>query len=112
MLLLGLTMLALCMHAQTIQNSATNVLVVANAGSASWWAGIVEHGFQMPLADGYSASTCGNNYQNQVQPLLLSDQGDVIWSEEPFNIRFKQGSLMVESKGERLIPEQVGKFTS
>ena len=27
------------------------------------------------------------NHGNQIQPLLLSDQGDVVWSDQPFRIR-------------------------
>ena len=36
-----------------------------------WWAGIIDHGYQMPLADGYAADLCGDTYGNQAQPLLL-----------------------------------------
>jgi hypothetical protein len=78
--LVALTMLSRCMFGQPIQDSATNSVLVKHLENVSWWAGIVEHGFQMPLADGYAANVCGENYENQVQPLLLSNQGDVIWS--------------------------------
>jgi len=27
------------------------------------------------------------NHGNQIQPLLLSDQRDVVWSDQPFRIR-------------------------
>ena len=43
-----------------------------------WWTGIVNHGSSMPLVDSYQADM-RNNYGNQVQPLLLSSAGEVIW---------------------------------
>src|ERR1035438_2846992 len=89
-LLIVLSMLPHSMFGQPIQDSATNSILVKHSENVSWWAGIVEHGFQMPLADGYAANVCGENYENQVQPLLLSDQGDVIWSEDPFKIQLQQ----------------------
>jgi alpha-glucosidase (family GH31 glycosyl hydrolase) len=58
----------------------------------SWWAGIVEDGFRMPMADGYEANVYGDNHQNQIQPLLLSSDGDAIWSQDPFKIRFQAGA--------------------
>ncbi|HVU09446.1 MAG TPA: glycoside hydrolase family 31 protein [Verrucomicrobiae bacterium] len=85
---------------QSLQKVAANNILIKDATNASWWAGIIEHGFQMPLADGYAANVCGENYENQVQPLLLSDQGDVIWSEDPFTIRVQQGNLLVGSEGD------------
>jgi alpha-glucosidase (family GH31 glycosyl hydrolase) len=81
---------------------------VPNSTNVSWWVGIIEHGFQMPLADGYTADTDADNYENQVQPLLLSDQGDVIWSEDPFKIRFEDGTLLVVSKSKRMVQSKPG----
>jgi alpha-glucosidase (family GH31 glycosyl hydrolase) len=106
--LIALSMLPCCIHGQPVQDSARNRIVVTNSENTSWWAGIVEHGYQMPLTNGYSANICVNNYQNQVQPLLLSDHGDVIWSEDPFKIRFQRGSLQVESKGDRMFRSKAG----
>jgi alpha-glucosidase len=88
--------------------AATNCIVVEKSPDVYWWAGIIEDGFEMPLPDGYAANVCGQNYQNQVQPLLLSNNGDVIWSEDPFKIHLQQGSLLVESKGSRMIRSKAG----
>jgi alpha-glucosidase (family GH31 glycosyl hydrolase) len=109
-LLVLLTMFPCSMFGQLIQDvaTATNCIVVEKSPDAYWWAGIIEDGFEMPLSDGYAANICGQNYQNQVQPLLLSNNGDVIWSEDPFKIHFQQGSLLVESKGGRMIRSKAG----
>lgn len=109
-LLVILTMLPCFMFGHFIQDvaAATNCIVVEKSPDVYWWAGIIEDGFEMPLPDGYAANVCGQNYQNQVQPLLLSNNGDVIWSEDPFKIHLQQGSLLVESKGSRMIRSKAG----
>jgi alpha-glucosidase (family GH31 glycosyl hydrolase) len=109
-LLVLLTMLSGSVFGQLIQDAATatNRIVVEKAPDVDWWAGIIEDGFEMPLADGYAVNVCGQNYQNQIQPLLLSDNGDVIWSEDPFKIQFQRGSLSVESNGGRMIRSKAG----
>jgi len=88
------------MFGQLLQGADTNSILVTKQTNVSWWVGVIEHGYQMPLTNGYTANVCGENYENQVQPLLLSDQGDVIWSEDPFKIQIQQESLLVESKGD------------
>ena len=107
-LIILLTILSHSLFGQPFQDAVTNSIVVEKSTNVSWWAGIIEHGFQMPLADGYTANICEKNYENQIQPLLLSDQGDVIWSEDPFRIQFQQGSLLVESKGGRMLRSKAG----
>ncbi len=51
-----------------------------------WWAGVIDDGYQMPFAGqtSYRHNFLGNNKANQIQPLLLSNRGRYIWSEEPF----------------------------
>lgn len=69
---------------------------ILNDSNTSWWSGVINHGELMPLQDGYRADLNGN-YGNQVQPLLLSSQGQVIWSEEPFEISVENDTLIVQS---------------
>ena len=63
-----------------------------------WWAGIIDHGYLMPLRANYKAETENNNYNNQIQPLLLSRNGEVIWCNEPLSIQYTNDSIIVESK--------------
>jgi len=66
-----------------------------------WWAGITSQGQLMPITNTYQANTIDNTYGNQVQPLLLSNHGDIIWSEEPFAFSIENGEVEIsESKGE------------
>lgn len=73
-------------------------LVLHGQGSINWWIGIINQGERMPLKHGFAADFFGNTYQNQSQPLLLSDKGQYIWSEEPFTMSFSNDSLIVESR--------------
>jgi len=82
-----------------------NVASLATAQEKSdgklWWAGITSQGQLMPITNTYEANTINNTYGNQVQPLLLSNKGDVIWSEEPFQFRVENNEVsIVQAKGE------------
>lgn len=66
-----------------------------------WWAGIISQGQLMPVTDSYEANMISNTYGNQVQPLLLSNHGDVIWSEDPFAFKIENNEVTIlESTGE------------
>ncbi len=86
----------------------TNHLLVSTSTNACWWAGVIDHGYRMPLAEGYQADLCGDTYGNQAQPLLLSSQGDVIWSEEAFAFQFLSRGLAVDGKGGRVLQTRSG----
>ena len=65
-----------------------------------WWAGLSSKGHEMP----YDASTevsydlWGDNKGNQAQPLLLSNKGRFVWSEEPIKFVFKKGFITVTTR--------------
>ncbi|MFC1762330.1 glycoside hydrolase family 31 protein [Planctomycetota bacterium] len=71
-----------------------------------WWAGLSSQGHMMP----YDASTkvthdlWGDNKGNQAQPLLLSNKGRFVWSEQPIKYLFDSGKLTVMTRA--------GKFDS
>ena len=75
--------------------------------NSSWWSGVINHGEIMPLKNGYQANL-NNNYGNQVQPMLLSSKGDVIWSEDPFEIAVKDDTLVVVSPDSSLVYSKAG----
>lgn len=62
-----------------------------------WWAGVINHGNRMPLTSLYQADL-HSNYGNQVQPLMLSSTGEVIWSEHPYEIDFIPGRLNIKGR--------------
>lgn len=73
----------------------------------AWWCGVVSHGVFMPLEDGYRADF-NDNYGNQIQPLLISNQGQTIWSEEPFTVETKDDSLIIQAGADDLIYQKPG----
>jgi len=85
-------------RAATSGETNFNRVAIALAPDSYWWAGIIEHGFQMPLTNGYEADLAGDTYGNQGQPLLLSSQGDVIWSEDALEIQLSRGELVVQTR--------------
>jgi len=80
-------------------DSSNQQEVIKLKSGGPWWFGVVNHGHLMPLDSGYVADLDGNLYGNQVQPLLLSSQGDVIWSEQPFKLTYSDEEIMIEAKG-------------
>jgi alpha-glucosidase (family GH31 glycosyl hydrolase) len=76
---------------QISQSNDASTITITAPTNVAWWAGIIEDGFQMPMTNGYTVDVYGDNHQNQIQPLLLSDCGDVIWSQNPFKVQFQGG---------------------
>ena len=88
--------------------SNTNRLLISSPADTFWWAGIIEHGYQMPLTEGYRANLFGNTYGNQAQPLLLSSRGDVVWSEDPFSFQLFSHTLEVVGMGASVVHTKAG----
>lgn len=50
----------------------------------------------MPFGNAdYTLSLSGDNYYHQSQPLLISDHGRYVWSEEPFLFSFRANQLII-----------------
>lgn len=85
------------------------IISITSPTNVAWWAGIIEDGFKMPLTDGYQIDVWGDNHQNQIQPLILSDQGNVLWSEGPFKIQFQEGvNTLVDPKSDSIYENKAG----
>ncbi len=76
-------------------------------GKTSWWSGVINQGELMPLQNGYFADF-SSNYGNQVQPLLISANGETIWSEKPIIIKVESDTLVVTSETKSLIYKKAG----
>ena len=96
-----------------LTNAQTNSLIQRIAlkitSQSNWWCGVINQGSMMPLKAGYQADMNGNNYGNQIQPLLLSGKGEVIWCEQPISINYTADSLIVESKTGEIKYTKAGK---
>ncbi|QGY48180.1 glycoside hydrolase [Maribellus comscasis] len=75
---------------------------ICNDPNTFWWTGLIAQADIMPLKNGYNANLA-NNYGNQVQPLLLSNRGHVIWSENSFGIEVNSDTLCIISPDSSLV---------
>ena len=94
---LPVLMLSFCGNIFCQQKKQSDI-VLQNIGHTAWWSGVTNQGHLMPLQQGYFADFTNSNYGNQVQPMLISNQGQLIWSEEPFKITSINDVLTVSSK--------------
>ncbi|MEX0322767.1 MAG: glycoside hydrolase family 31 protein [Puniceicoccaceae bacterium] len=74
------------------------------------WSGAVKEGHLMPLGDWtYSFDFYANNNNNQLQPLILSNKGLYVWSEEPFSFCIEDGCMRIFPGGNSVIIGRSGK---
>ena len=65
------------------------------------WSGVIKEGHNMPFDDGYKFNFYANNINNQLQPLLLSNKGLYVWSEEPYAFEIRGNKIIIsENLGE------------
>jgi hypothetical protein len=63
-----------------------------------FWGGCVTDGRFMPFGrESFARDLYGDTRGNQAQPLLISDRGRYVWSEEPFAFSFSGRTLKVTS---------------
>ena len=78
----------------------TNLFIALQPGE-KLWAGVIKEGHLMPYGDAHQFDFYANNMANQLQPLLLSNQGLWVWSEEPYQFEISGDKLIIsEQKGE------------
>ena len=61
-----------------------NIQIIPLIVGEQIWSGVIRDGHKMPYLPGFKYDLYGNNQGNQVQPLLLSNKGLWLWSDEPF----------------------------
>lgn len=93
-----LAVLTTCTPKKTVsvEEETTSMQIPISDHQTSWWAGIIREGHKMPLQPGYEADMFANCWRNQLQPLLLSNTGELVWSEEPFRFRYTDDSLLFD----------------
>ncbi|GIP17344.1 glycoside hydrolase [Paenibacillus montaniterrae] len=89
----------------TINNDSKQLLLEL-LPEECWWGGRAADGRSMPYhLEEFSADLDQNHKSNQACPLLLSNKGRYIWSEEPFHFEFSQGKLSVQGVGQLFLGE-------
>ena len=85
-ILTAILLLSVCsIYAQSVIKEQTKI-ILPDEKDTYWWGGVINHAHRMPIQNGYSIDLYGNNYGNQIQPLVLSSDGRIIWSEHPFRL--------------------------
>ncbi len=79
------------------QQQGVQQVKIPRPAQHAWWNGVISQAHLMPLREGYSADISKSNYGNQVQPMLISSSGELIWSEQPFSVTLKSDTLTVTS---------------
>jgi alpha-glucosidase (family GH31 glycosyl hydrolase) len=75
-----------------------------------WWAGISSLGHQTPYdaTSVFSVDMWGDNRGNQAQPLLLSNMGRYVWSDEPIKYDFNKGKITVTVRDGKIMSGTAG----
>ena len=102
---LALGLLAAC----GAREDASRTVTLTVEDDERWWVGVISESHRMPLdasSPPFEIDLFGNTAGNQVQPLLLSTKGRYVWSEEPFRLAFRGGTIRLSSD---LAPFQSGR---
>lgn len=95
----------------TIQAQNNSVEILLEKGEKVW-SGIVNEGCNMPHSASRSYHLYGDNYGNQVQPLLLTNKGQYVWSEDPFSFRIFDNKILITSGVGKIETGRIGKTLS
>ena len=91
---------------------------IAFLDGEKWFGGSLNLGGEQPY--GADATSYDRRYRSEwfdlanacwggaTVPFLLSDKGRYVWSDRPFRYRFERGTLVVESKTEKVEPVAAG----
>jgi alpha-glucosidase len=85
------------MLASILSSYTQNIIIPLEQGEKIW-SGIVKEGENMPHKAGFNFDFYANNRMNQIQPLLLSNKGLWVWSEEPFKFEILIDKLVISNR--------------
>ena len=74
-----------------------------------WYGGAVNDAHMMPFKEGYSVDMYGDTRGNQAVPLLISNKGRFIWSEEPFKFAIQNNNILLSNTHSEIIIDSAGK---
>lgn len=80
-----------------IPGKKSHVVTMEKEANVHWWMGLTAAGQNMPFTKDVSYDTYGRGFGNQCQPLVLSDNGDVIWSDSPIEFKYTDSVVTVLS---------------
>ncbi len=77
--------------------SNASALTLELAPDEKAWVGVIHDGHQMPFSVPYAFDMFGQNRSNQVQPLILTNKGQYVWSEEPYRFEITGQRISVSN---------------
>lgn len=72
------------------------------------WAGVIDDGHLMPFSKEYSMDLYGNNKVNQIQPLILTNKGRYVWSEQPFQFTVTNNEINIKDPYHQVVTAKHG----
>ncbi len=72
------------------------------------WAGVIEDGDLMPFENGYTMNFYANNKLNQVNPLILTNRGQYVWSEKPYSFEVEAGKIVINDPYSEVVTGKSG----
>src|SRR6476620_12654616 len=88
---------------------AQSRVVIKSDKEEKWWGGAVAQAHLAPYGNAdFTSNLNYDNKGNQAQPLLISNKGRVIWSENPFSFTFRGDSLIIADNTSPVIEEKQG----
>ncbi len=72
------------------------------------WAGVINDGHLMPFANDYSMDFYANNKANQLQPLILTNKGRYVWSEQPFKFEVSANEIIISDPNNSVVTGKCG----
>ncbi|MDN4603068.1 glycoside hydrolase family 31 protein [Paenibacillus sp. F6_3S_P_1C] len=85
-----------------------NNILIKRLPGEYWWGGVINDGSSMPFGKTAYTRDLRMTDDNQASPLLLSNKGRYIWSEEPFAFHVDENGLSVfDIAGEVVVEEEL-----
>jgi alpha-glucosidase (family GH31 glycosyl hydrolase) len=86
-----------CLCLSGLVPAQENSVSIPLAKGEKVWAGVIVDGYRMPLQPGYIKDFYGDSFGNQTQPLILTSNGQYVWSEEPYKFEIKENTIVLSS---------------
>ena len=90
------------------QKTKTSIRIPLEKGEKVW-TGLIRQAHLMPFKAGFKFDFYGNNDGNQIQPLILTNKGRYVWSEEPYAFEVKANELIISNIHAAIKTEKYGK---
>lgn len=103
-----LFLLSILLLMQGVELYAQNEQTVEMLPSEKWWGAVSSQGLQMPYANGTQIDLERKNYNNQTAPLLISNKGRYIWSDDAFRFEVDGNKIKIDAPAE-IVCRQAGK---